>query len=290
MATLLKGIDAGAAVRERIAKMLEGVDITPGLAIIRVGENDGDIAYEKAAVKRCSSLRIKCEVTALAADTTDRCLKDIIRSLNKNDKVNGILILRPLPDHIDIDEIKKIIDPEKDVDCMSPINTAMLFEGNKNGFAPCTPQAVIEILDYNKIKLEGKRITIIGRSMVVGKPLSMMVLSRHATVTICHTRTHNLPGICKESDILVAAAGCAKMVTAEFVKAGQVVIDVGINSDKDGNLCGDVDFNAVEPIVSALTPVPGGVGAVTTSVLAEHVVRAALKQDGRSGGRIKYNE
>jgi methylenetetrahydrofolate dehydrogenase (NADP+)/methenyltetrahydrofolate cyclohydrolase len=285
MAILLKGSEAAGAIKERITSgisQLSKMGVVPGLGIVRVGEKPDDIAYERSALKKCAGLGIESKVVALPESAGTADLIDVIEQLNGDRNVHGILILRPLPDNIDIKRIKTVISPQKDIDCLNPVNIAMLFEGDRDGFSPCTPKAVMEIIDDNGIDLTGKRVTIVGRSMVVGKPLSMMMLNRNATVTICHTKTKNLPEVCKEADILVAAAGKAKMVTADFVSEGQIVIDVGINTDRDGNLCGDVDFVSVEPVVGAITPVPGGVGAVTTSVLAEHVVKAAMKQNNLS--------
>ena len=191
-------------------------------------------------------------------------------------------MFRPLPGHLDEEPLKSLIDPVKDVDCMSPVNIAKVFSGDDSGYAPCTPEAVMEMLDHYGIDPKGKKVTVIGRSMVVGKPLAMLLLKRHATVTICHTRTEDLTGTCRAADILIAAAGKAKMVTAPMAGEGAVVVDVGINMDPEGNLCGDVDFEAVEPGASFISPVPRGVGSVTTSVLAQHVVRAAESLSGQS--------
>ena len=181
----------------------------------------------------------------------------------------------PLPKTLNEEKIKQMIHPWKDVDGMSPVNVAKVFSGDSTGFAPCTAEAVMEILDYYKIDLKGKRVTIVGRSMVVGKPLSMLMLGRHATVTICHTRTKDLAGTCRNAEILAAAAGKARMISEDMAADGAVVVDVGINVDEDGNLCGDVDYDAVEGKASYITPVPRGVGSVTTSVLAKHVLRSA---------------
>jgi len=200
------------------------------------------------------------------------------KKVNADDSVHGILVFRPMPKHIDEESIKNIIDPEKDVDCMCSANIAKVFAGDETGYAPCTPRAVMEALKHFGIPLKGKRVTVVGRSMVVGKPLSMLLLKEHATVTICHTRTADLEGECRKAEILIAAAGVAKMINASFVGEGAVVIDVGINVDASGNLCGDVDFESVEPVAGKLTPVPGGVGTVTTSVLAMHTIQACEKR------------
>ncbi len=209
----------------------------------------------------------------------DEFLK-VLDRLNKDSKINGIIIMRPLPSQISEDVVKYKIAPEKDVDCFSPINVSKVMSGDSDGFAPCTPAAVIEILDYYGIGLEGKRAVLVGRSMVVGRPLAMMLLKRNATVTICHTRTKNLPQETRRAEILIAAAGKARMVTKDMVSEGAVVIDVGINFDESGKMCGDVDFDSVSPIAGQITPVPGGVGSVTSTVLAKHVIEAFKLQQG----------
>ena len=277
---LLKGSAVAEGIRERMFPILEklkGSGVVPGLAIVRIGEKEDDLAYERGAVKKMASLGIDCQVKALPADaSTEDCLR-VLALLNRDGAVHGILLLRPLPEHMDSRAIREAVAPEKDVDCMHPASIARLFEGDPGGFAPCTPRAVMEMIRHYGIETEGKRVTVIGRSMVVGKPLAMMLLGRHATITVCHTRTRDLAAVCRQAEILVAAAGKARMVTADFVSSGQTVIDVGMNVDANGRLCGDVDFDAVEPIVAAITPVPGGVGSVTTSVLAEQVLQAAAK-------------
>lgn len=280
MALLMKGSEVVNAMKERMLKDVEelnGNGITPGLAIVRVGARPDDLSYERGAIKRCEGLGIKCRVFEYPETITQQALIDEIRKVNDDNGIHGILIFRPLPKHIDESVIKYVISHEKDADCLNPVNVAKVFEGDETGFAPCTPEAVVEMLDHFGINVAGKKVTIIGRSMVVGKPLSMLLLKKHATVTICHTRTKNLEETCKEAEILIAAAGKAKMVTGAFVSEGQVVVDVGINMDENGNLCGDVDFEKVEPLVASISPVPGGVGSVTTSVLAKHVIRSAKR-------------
>ncbi len=280
MAVLMKGSEVVNAMKERLLKDVEDLKkngITPGLAIVRVGARPDDLSYERGAVKRCEGLGIRCSVFEFPETITQQDLVDEIRKVNEDAGVHGILLFRPLPKHIDEGVIKYVINHEKDADCLNPVNVAKVFEGDASGFAPCTPEAVVEMLDHFGIDVAGKKVTIIGRSMVVGKPLSMLLLKKHATVTICHTRTKNLEQTCKEAEILIAAAGKAKMVTDAFVSAGQVVVDVGINLDEYGNLCGDVDFEKVEPHVESITPVPGGIGTVTTSVLAKHVIRSAKR-------------
>lgn len=281
MTVLMKGAEVVSAMKERLLKDVEALNakgITPGLAIVRLGARPDDLSYEKGAVKRCEGLGIKCRVFEYPETFTQEELIGEIKKINGDGSIHGILLFRPLPRQIDENAIKYVISPDKDIDCLNPVNVAKVFEGDETGFAPCTPEAVMEMLEHYNIDVKGKKVAVIGRSLVVGKPLSMLLLKKHATVTICHTKTHNLEETCKEAEILIAAAGKAKMVTDAFVSEGQVVIDVGINLDESGNLCGDVDFDKVEKQAAHITPVPGGVGTVTTSVLAKHVIQAAGKK------------
>ncbi|MDP4094824.1 MAG: tetrahydrofolate dehydrogenase/cyclohydrolase catalytic domain-containing protein [Bacillota bacterium] len=280
MAVVMKGIDVVNAMKEKMVREVEELKqkgINPCLAIVRVGSKPDDLSYERGAIKRCEGIGITCRVFEYDQEISQQELVKEIKNINDDKEIHGILLFRPLPKHLNEDEIKYLVSPEKDMDCMNPINAAKVFAGDSSGFAPCTPEAVIEVLDHNKIPIEGSRVVIIGRSMVVGKPLSMLLLKRNATITICHTKTKNLEETCRNADILIAAAGKARMVTGAFVSEGQVVIDVGINVDAAGNLCGDVDYDEVSKIAGYVTPVPGGVGTVTTSVLAKHVIRAASK-------------
>jgi len=278
MAIIMKGTEVVNAMKTQmlaeIVKLKEN-GINPSLAIVRLGSRPDDQAYERGAIKRCEGLGIKCVVIEYAESITQAELIKNIKEINSDTAIHGILLFRPLPKHIDENVIKYVISSDKDVDCLNPVNVAKVFEGDETGFAPCTPEAVMQILEYYNIDVSGKRVVIIGRSLVVGKPLSMLLLKKNATVTICHTRTKDIEATCASAEILIAAAGKARMVTRQFVSAGQVVIDVGINVDQDGNLCGDVDYGTLEEIVASVTPVPGGVGKVTTSVLAKHVIRAA---------------
>lgn len=281
MAMIMKGSEAVNSIKEKMLKEvaeLASKGITPCLAIVRVGSRPDDLAYERGAIKRCEGVGIKCSIFEYAENITQDELIDEIQKINGDASIHGILLFRPLPKHIDENVIKYVISHDKDMDCFNPVNVAKVFEGDDTGFAPCTPEAVMEMLQHYGIEVSGKRVVIIGRSLVVGKPLSMLLLKKNATVTICHTKTKNLEETCRSAEILIAAAGKAKMVRSEFVSPGQIVIDVGINLDKDGNLCGDVDYDMVEKIVDKITPVPGGVGTVTTSVLAKHVIRAAWNQ------------
>lgn len=278
MSILMKGADVAKTMKEDLtgeARRLKDRGILPSLTIVRVGARPDDLAYERGARKRMEMIGIECKVVELPETITQAEFEKIFFKINEDPKVHGILLFRPLPGHLDEGPVVSRINPLKDVDCMCPVNIAKVFSGDETGHAPCTPEAVMEMLDYYKIDPRGKKVTVIGRSMVVGKPLSMLLLKRHATVTICHTRTKDLSATCREAEILVAAAGKARMVTADMIGDGAVVVDVGINVDAKGNLCGDVDFNAAEPVTSYISPVPRGVGSVTSSVLAKHVLKAA---------------
>ena len=278
MSILMKGADVAKTMKEDLtgeARRLKDRGILPSLTIVRVGAMPDDLAYERGARKRMEMIGIECKVVELPETITQAEFEKTFFKINEDPKVHGILLFRPLPGHLDEGPVVSRINPLKDVDCMCPVNIAKVFSGDETGHAPCTPEAVMEMLDYYKIDPKGKKVTVIGRSMVVGKPLSMMLLKRHATVTICHTRTKDLTATCREAEILVAAAGKARMVTADMVGDGAVVVDVGINVDDKGNLCGDVDFEAAEPATSYISPVPRGVGSVTSSVLAKHVLKAA---------------
>ncbi|MDP4133746.1 MAG: tetrahydrofolate dehydrogenase/cyclohydrolase catalytic domain-containing protein [Bacillota bacterium] len=251
-------------------------NVIPKLSVIRIGERDDDLAYERGIIKRFQAANAYVDVIALPINVTQENLEKTIIHLNNDKSVHGILIFRPLPKSLSEDRIKNIIAPEKDMDCMSMKNIAQVFAGDSGAYPPCTPQAVIELLDYYNIDLTGKKVTVVGRSLVVGKPLSMLLLTRNATVTICHTKTVNLAEECKKADILIACAGAAKMIKNNYVHSDQIVIDVGINMDGD-KLCGDVDYEDTADIVKAITPVPGGVGTVTTSVLLKHTIQSAKR-------------
>ena len=280
MAKQLLGKEVTASLNERIkaqVAQLQEKGINPTLGIIRVGENPSDISYEKGATKRCETLGVACEKILLPEDVSQEELLAVIDKVNKDDKIHGVLLFRPLPKHLNQAVIENALDPAKDVDCMTDGSMSVVFTGKKVGFPPCTRQACMEILDHYGIDCTGKKAVVIGRSLVVGKPAAMMLIKKNATVTICHTKTVDMPSVAREADIIIVAAGRAGVVGAEYVKPGQVIIDVGINMNAEGKLCGDVDYAAVEPIVDAITPVPGGVGSVTTSVLVGHVVEAAAR-------------
>jgi methylenetetrahydrofolate dehydrogenase (NADP+) / methenyltetrahydrofolate cyclohydrolase len=281
MALTIKGSEVVNSMKERMLKEvaeLSSKGITPCLAIVRLGARPDDSSYEKGAIKKCESVGVTSRIFEYGENISQDELINEIQKINGDAAIHGILLFRPLPKHIDEDVIKYVISPHKDMDCFNPVNVAKVFEGDDTGFAPCTPEAVMEILQHYGIEVSGKRVVIIGRSMVVGKPLSMLLLKKNATVTICHTKTKNLEETCKSAEILIAAAGKARMVTDKFVSPGQIIIDVGINLDNAGKLCGDVDYDTVEKIVDKITPVPGGVGPVTTSVLVSHVIKAARNQ------------
>lgn len=262
--------------KEQIAELKEK-GINPKLAIVRVGEREDDVAYEKGALKRFAGVEALAEVVTLPADISQEEFDKVIIGLNEDEEVHGILVFRPLPKQLSDDRLKELINPLKDVDGISMINSAKVFAGDESGFAPCTAQAVMEILEHYGIDLTGKRVVVVGRSLVVGRPLSMLLLKKNATVTICHTRTKDIAAECSRADILVACAGSARMIKKEYTHPGQIVIDVGINF-VDGVMCGDVDYEAVAENVEAITPVPGGVGTVTTSVLLKHTLESAGRQ------------
>lgn len=276
----------GKPVADRITEILideveslKNRGINPNLAIVRVGENPDDMSYERGAMNRCGKIGIDVRNVVLESDISEDEYIKVIEELNNDESVNGILCLRPLPKHIDENRVKYAICAEKDVDCFNPINSAKLFESDNDGYAPCTPEAVMKILEYYNVELSGKKAVVLGRSLIVGKPVSMMLMAKNATVTVCHSKTENLADEAKKADVLIAAIGRAKMVDNSHIKEGATVIDVGINVDECGNLCGDVDTESVLGIANMVTPVPAGVGSVTTSVLAEHVIRACKKQN-----------
>ncbi|MBR1457610.1 MAG: bifunctional 5,10-methylene-tetrahydrofolate dehydrogenase/5,10-methylene-tetrahydrofolate cyclohydrolase [Oscillospiraceae bacterium] len=278
MAELLKGAPVAAALTaalaERTARLISG-GVAPTLAILRVGERPDDLAYERGAMKRCEKVGVRVVHVVLPADCTQDALLAEIEKINADAGIHGCLMFRPLPKHIDESAVCEALAPEKDVDCMTAVSLNTVFTGRGRGFAPCTAQSCIEILDHYGIDPAGKSAAVVGRSLVIGKPVSMMLQSRNATVTMCHTKTVDLPTVCRRAEILVVAAGKAGVVGAAFTNPDQVVIDVGINPAPGGSICGDVQFDAVEPLVRAIAPVPGGVGAVTTAVLCKHVVEAA---------------
>jgi methylenetetrahydrofolate dehydrogenase (NADP+)/methenyltetrahydrofolate cyclohydrolase len=280
--TLWKGAPVAAALTEALIPCVEELKnkgVTPCLAVVRVGQREDDLSYERGLTKRFTSAGAAVEPTALAEDVTQEELEACICTLNERKDIHGILMFSPLPRHLDEQKVRAILSPAKDVDCMTDANAYCVYAGRTSegvpGYPPCTPQAVLEMLDFYGYDLTGKNVTVVGRSAVVGKPLSMLMLQRNATVTVCHTRTKDLPAVCKQADLLVVAAGKAGLVTNDHVRPGQAVVDVGIHV-VDGKLCGDAEASVGE-IAECFTPVPGGVGAVTTSVLLKHTVDAAEK-------------
>lgn len=280
---LLKGAEVAKALTETLqqeAEQLKAKGVEPCLAILRVGARDDDLSYERGAMKRCEKVGIAVRSVVLPEDVTQEMLMGEVRKLNEDAGVHGVLMFRPLPKHLDDEAVRAALAPAKDMDGITDGSMTAVYAGTGSGYAPCTAQACVELLKHYNIPIKGRRVVVIGRSLVIGKPVSLLLLAEHATVTICHSRSENLSEICKEADILVVAAGKAGMIRAESVRAGQVVLDVGIHANADGTLCGDTRFAEVEPLVAAITPVPGGVGAVTTAVLASHVIEAAKKTVG----------
>lgn len=281
MAKQLLGKEVTASMNEKIkanVALLTEKGITPTLGIIRVGEREDDISYERGASKRCETLGVGCEKILLPADVSEEELLKVIDDVNKNDNIHGVLLFRPLPKHLNEEKIINALDFSKDVDGITDGSLAGVFAGKKQGFPPCTPTACMEILDHYGIDCTGKNAVVVGRSLVVGKPAAMMLTRKNATVTICHTKTVDMPSVVKKADIVIVAAGRAGVVDGTYLSEGQVVIDVGINVNEEGKLCGDVNYDEAEKIVEAITPVPGGVGSVTTSVLVGHVVEAAMRK------------
>lgn len=274
---ILKGLPVANAINEKLMEQVKSIEgPLPHIAIIRVGERPDDCSYERGAVKKMDKVGVRCTTYTFDADIDNETFQAEFDKINENPDIDGILMLRPLPKQLDEKQIENKIDPRKDLDGISPLNLAKVYAGDESGYAPCTAEAVIEMLDYAGIDIKGKRVTVVGRSLVIGKPVSMLLMKRNATVTVCHTKTVDMEGTCRNAEILVAAAGSARMIKKDYVAEGAIVVDVGINVDEEGNLCGDVDFDAITDIAAIATPVPGGVGSVTTSVLAKHLVKAAM--------------
>ncbi|ETJ99064.1 tetrahydrofolate dehydrogenase/cyclohydrolase, NAD(P)-binding domain protein [Eubacterium nodatum ATCC 33099] len=275
---LMKGAEVNAAMKEKMINRVDALKkkgVQPVINIVRIGNRSDDLAYERGARKRMESVGVEMKITELPEDISQADFVKAFRKVNEDKTVHGIMLFRPLPKHLDESEIASIINPIKDVDCMSPVNIAKVFMGDEGVLAPCTAKAVMEMLVHYEVDLSGKNVVIVGRSMVVGKPLAMLMLKKNATVTVCHTRTVDLAEKCRRADVVVAAAGRAGMITGDMISRGTVVVDVGININEEGKLCGDVEFESVEPQASYISPVPGGVGGVTSSVLASHVIKAA---------------
>ncbi len=282
MAKLIDGKAISAALRGEIAAeviQLKQQGITPGLAVILVGEDPASQTYVRNKQKACEEVGFHGEQINLPATTTQEELLAVVEALNARTDIHGILCQLPLPKGLDDSLVIAAIDPKKDVDAFHAENVGHIMIGDQH-FLPCTPAGVMELIHRSDIAVEGKHCVVIGRSNIVGKPMAMLLLQENGTVTICHSRTKNLAEVCRQADILVAAVGRAKFVTADMVKPGATVIDVGINRDENGKLCGDVDFAAVEPIAGAITPVPGGVGPMTIALLMKNTLTAAKQQNG----------
>ena len=279
MAILLKGAPAAAAITEDLvlrAKALKDRGIEPCLALLRVGEKENDLAYERGARKRCETVGIRVRPFLLPPEATQAELMAALEEINADASVHGCLLFRPLSAPLDEKAACAALNAEKDVDGVTPGSMAKVCAGSGTGFAPCTAQSCMELLRYYGLDVSGKRVAVIGRSLVIGRPLALLLMAADATVTVCHSKTRNLPEIVREADLVIAALGKAEALGPEFFRAGQTVLDVGINwSEAKQKLVGDVDFERVEPIVAAISPVPGGVGSVTTAVLCKHVIEAA---------------
>ena len=281
MAEVLKGLPVAKEINEKTQaniKVLKDAGITPKLAILRVGEKGDDIYYENAAVKKCLQLGIDVLQVHLEDTVSQKKLEDELETLNSDSSVHGILILRPLPSHLDDGRIAELIDPQKDVDGISPMSLYGVFAGENRGFVPCTARACMEMLKFYNIPVQGKKAVVIGRSLVIGKPAAMLLLKENATVTVCHSRTEVIDDIIRSGDIVISCAGKIGMVNEKCVRPGQVVIDVSMNTGSDGKMTGDADFDAVSQIVEAITPVPGGVGTMTTAIMLNNVTHAAMAQ------------
>ena len=281
---LLKGKPVADAITEKLRLEVEKLSkkgIVPTLAILRVGKREDDLSYERGAMKRCAQVGIEVKQVVLDGDIDNEQFLKKLEELNQDDGVDGILMFRPLPKQLDEEAATRLLAVEKDIDGNTQGSLAGIYANTGDGFAPCTAEAVMAILNYYGIEMAGKKAVVIGRSLVIGRPVAMLLMHKQATVTICHSRSKKIDKISRKADILVAAAGQMQSIDRNYIKEGQIVIDVGIHWDeKAQKLCGDVVTNDVEEIVAAVTPVPGGVGAVTTSILAKHVLEAAIKRRG----------
>ena len=279
MAEELRGAPVAKKITSELAGRAEALKergVTPTLAFVRVGERPDDLSYQHAAEKRCAKVGIETKLVELPAEASQEEIEEAISSLNSDDSVHGCLLFRPLPKAIDEARIASIMAPAKDVDGITPGSLYGVFAGEQQGFPPCTAAAVMALIDHYGIALEGARVTVVGRSLVVGRPLSMLLLARNATVTLCHSRTKDLFAATRQADIVVSAAGRAHMLTRDAFRPGQTVIDVGMNwSEAEGRFVGDVATDEICDIAEACTPVPGGVGSVTTAILAQHTIEAA---------------
>lgn len=282
MAKRLEGAPVAAALNERMARETEALKergIVPMLAVLRLGSRPDDLSYETGVKKRCAAVGVQVKNVVLPTGVDSDTFFATLEKLNEDPAVHGILMFRPLPPHLDGEKARRMLNPAKDIDGCTDASLAGVFTGTDIGFVPCTAQAAMEILDYYGIDCAGKRAVVLGRSLVVGRPVSMLLMHRNATVTTCHTKTVSMPSIARTADILIACTGKMESIGAEYLRKDQVVIDVGIGWNEDkGKLCGDVKFEEAEPVAAAVTPVPGGVGTVTTSVLVSHVIEAAKRK------------
>lgn len=281
MAQIIDGKKVSAEVKARVAAevaALKEKGVTPGLAVIIVGDDSASQVYVRNKEKACAETGIYSEKYALPAETTQEELLNLVKELNGKKEISGILCQLPLPSHLNSDIVINAIDPIKDVDAFHPVNVGKIMIGDY-AFLPCTPAGVMELIKSAGVDPEGKNCVVVGRSNIVGKPMAMLLLHKNATVTICHSKTVNLAEITKQADILVAAVGRAKFITGDMIKPGAVVIDVGMNRDENGKLCGDVDFESAEKTAGAITPVPGGVGPMTIAMLMENTLTAAKIQN-----------
>ncbi|MAF97744.1 MAG: bifunctional methylenetetrahydrofolate dehydrogenase/methenyltetrahydrofolate cyclohydrolase FolD [Micavibrio sp.] len=278
MSTLIDGKAVAAKLKEQLANEVSSMSKKPGLAVILVGDDPASHVYVRNKIKACEAVGIQSYETRLPEDATQQDVEEAITAFNNNADVNGILLQLPVPKHLDSDALVQMIDPAKDVDGLSFINQGKLVAGDKSGLVPCTPQGSLMLIKEIEQDLSGKSAVVIGRSLLFGKPMAQLLLAENCTITTAHSRTQNLEEVCKQADILVAAVGRAKMVKASWVKDGAIVIDVGINRQDDGKLCGDVDFDEVKDVAGAITPVPGGVGPMTIACLLANTVQAAKNQ------------
>lgn len=278
MANIINGKEISAAIREEIKAGVQGMSVRPGLAVVLVGDDPASAVYVRNKSKACAEVGIYSEVYRLPEETGREQLLGLIEQLNQSPLIHGILVQLPLPKHLDPEEVIMAIDPAKDVDAFHPVNVGKIMIGNYD-FLPCTPAGVMELLHRSGIEVSGKECVVIGRSNIVGKPQAMLLLHENATVTVCHSKTRDLPSVCRRADILVSAVGKAKFVTADMVRNGAIVIDVGMNRDENGKLCGDVDFEPVSEKASYITPVPGGVGPMTITMLLKNTVTAAKRAE-----------
>jgi methylenetetrahydrofolate dehydrogenase (NADP+)/methenyltetrahydrofolate cyclohydrolase len=254
--------------------------VTPKLATLRIGNRADDIAYERAIIKVCRSLNVGTQTCALPGSASEEEMLKKIEELGRDDSVHGILPFRPMPGQISISSLKSALPPAKDVDCIGPAGSAAVFDRSLAGFLPCTAEAVMETMFHYNVPLEGANAVVIGRSMVVGRALALLLLDANCTVTVCHSRTRDIPSIAGGADLLICAIGRAKMIDARYVKAGAVVVDVGINDDGQGGICGDADFESISGVAGAATPVPRGIGAVTSTLIVRNTVRACKRMIG----------